>query len=165
MSNTIVGPLSSLAALLILSAIACGTLGQTPVSTVSPTPTPTSASEPDSATLTLEEVVSRGERPFVNGPSQIRPGQSHRYTIAIEECCVFVVEVNAHIRWSATPATGATIDPGTGLFSVDAETPNGATFTITADIENGQFAPAGEIRPRPVKARGGSPFWFLAVFT
>ena len=141
MSNTIIGPISSLAALIFLTAIACGTPGQTPVSTVSPTPTPASASEPDGDSLTLEEVVSRGERPFVNGPRQIQPGQSYGYTIAIEECCVFVVEVDAQVRWSASPATGATIDPGTGLFSVDAETPNGATFIITANVENGQFAP------------------------
>ena len=56
-----------------------------------------------------------------------------------------VVDVDAQVRWSATPATGATIDPGTGLFPVDDETPNGATFTITADVENGQYAPAADV--------------------
>ena len=75
----------------------------------------------------------------------MRPGQSSKYIVAIEECCVFVVEVDAQVKWSATPATGATIDPVTGLFSVGAETPAGSTFTITADIEKGQFAPAAEV--------------------
>ena len=105
----------------------------TPVATPGSTPT----SESGNGSITVDEVVSRGESPFVSGRNQIQPGQQAQFTVGIQECCYFFVPLDAQVTWSVDPASGAAIDPGTGLFSVDATTSSGASFSVTADVEKG----------------------------
>ena len=40
--------------------------------------------------------------------------------------------------WSIVPGTGATIGATTGVLHVEAGTPSGTTYVVTADVESGQ---------------------------
>jgi hypothetical protein len=68
----------------------------------------------------------------------LQPGQTWEFSPGTVECCYVFEPVNACATWSVSPTDGATIDPKTGVFTVDPETPSGAVFTVTADVENGR---------------------------
>ena len=133
----------ALLALFLLLAVACGAAatsmptptGSSPKSTLTSTP----VSKSPGKLLTLDDVASLGESPYVSGRGQMQPGQEDQYTVGILECCYFFVEVDAHVTWSVDPTSGASIDPNTGVFSVDATTHSGTTFRVTADLEMGRY--------------------------
>jgi hypothetical protein len=72
---------------------------------------------------------------------QMQPGQTHIFVIGINEgfSILFgVTPVYAQITWSINPTEGAHIDPHNGVFTVDEATPNGAVFTVSANVEQGR---------------------------
>jgi len=68
----------------------------------------------------------------------MQPGETWEFSPGTVECCYVFEPVDACATWSVSPTDGATIDPTTGVFTVDPETPSGAVFTVTADVENGR---------------------------
>jgi len=68
----------------------------------------------------------------------MQPGETWEFSPGTVECCYVFEPVDACATWSVSPTGGATIDPKTGVFTVDPETPSGAVFTVTADVENGR---------------------------
>jgi hypothetical protein len=100
----------------------------------------------------LDQVVSRGDSPFISGPVQMQPGQSAHFILGVLECCVFVTEVDAQVGWSVSPASRVAIDAATGLFWVDAATEHGSVFTVAADVENGRFTLSREVEVFTVQA-------------
>jgi hypothetical protein len=67
----------------------------------------------------------------------MRPGQTFQFDTSLIECCYFLTPVNACATWSVTPTVGASIDEG-GLLTIAGDTPHGATFTVSADVESGR---------------------------
>ena len=57
-----------------------------------------------------------------------------------------MLEVEAPVAWSVTPAGGAGIDPETGVLSIDAEAALGITYTVTADVADGQYSVSADVR-------------------
>jgi hypothetical protein len=80
----------------------------------------------DSLTLSMSQTL------------QMQPGASHDFSLGVVECCYFFEPVEAAATWSVEPAEGASINPSTGAFSVDPDTPAGSVFTVSADVENGR---------------------------
>lgn len=69
---------------------------------------------------------------------QIQPGDSHQLALAIFSSYAPTQEVPACATWKVDPeGKGATISD-TGLLKIDAKTPAGSRFTVTADIEKGR---------------------------
>jgi hypothetical protein len=69
--------------------------------------------------------------------AQIMPGQTRDFDLGLVECCYTFEPVDACVEWSVTPIDGVTID-AQGLVTVSAAVPNGAQFTVTADVEQGR---------------------------
>lgn len=70
---------------------------------------------------------------------QLRPGESRGLAVGTRECCVWFDPVPACVAWSVAPIdAGAAIDPETGVLLIDEETPHGATFLVSADVEAGR---------------------------
>ena len=67
-----------------------------------------------------------------------QPGETWEFAPGVVECCYVFEPVDACATWSVSPTDGATIDAKTGVFTVDAGTPSGTVFTVTADVENGR---------------------------
>jgi len=67
----------------------------------------------------------------------LQPGQSFQFETAVVECCYFLDPIEACTTWSVSPAEGAAISQ-TGLLEIDATTLHGATYSVTADVENGR---------------------------
>jgi hypothetical protein len=83
---------------------------------------------------------------FVNDNVELNPGGSYQYQVGSWECCVFWEPLETCSVYSVEPVdAGATIDPETGLLEVDASTPDGSTFTVTADIEDGLATVSGDV--------------------
>ncbi|MGD9100728.1 MAG: hypothetical protein PVF45_09635 [Anaerolineae bacterium] len=103
------------------------------------TPTP-SAEPPDCPTTLDENTLERLTLSLTTlSPTiEMQPGEVYTFTLGVVECCYVFEAVPACAAWSIEPATGAHIDPHSGLFSVDAETPSGSVFTVRADVEQGR---------------------------
>jgi len=69
---------------------------------------------------------------------QMQPGETHAFSLGVIECCVYFAPVEGCATWSVEPTEGASIDPDTGVFTVDPATPSGSVFTVSADVENGR---------------------------
>jgi len=114
-------------------------------------PTPSSIDDETLAQLTIVLLApgsSRDSFPvdsLVSAP-QMQPGQSAAPTLGVFECCHFFTPVDVRARWSITPPDGASVDPASGLLTIDSGTPSGSVFTLRADIENGRRIIAIEIR-------------------
>jgi hypothetical protein len=76
---------------------------------------------------------------------QMQPGESRDLTIGTMECCYVFEPVEAKVTWSVQPTEGATIDPQTGLLTIDPSVASGAVFTVSADVENGRRVVSGEV--------------------
>ena len=146
-------------AALLIAVLACSTpelppsITPTPTKasvapTRSPTPTgstttpipPTRTSSPTvlpQATPLDEETMQRLE---ISGGKtlQLQPGESRQLQVVTLDCCYMYNLWQIPTAWSIQPDEGASLDPASGLLIVDAETPNGATYTITASVENGR---------------------------
>lgn len=69
---------------------------------------------------------------------QMRPGETRAFSLGVVECCAYFAPVEACAIWSVDPTEGASIDPDTGVLAVDATTPSGSVFTVSADVEKGR---------------------------
>ena len=89
--------------------------------------------------LPQETIDSLGLAPLLSGGIiQLSPGDSYAMTYLTYECCYYATPIETCTSWSVAPSMGATIDPLTGLFTVDATTPGGSVFTVTGNVENGR---------------------------
>lgn len=69
---------------------------------------------------------------------QLRPGESHQFTLSILSTYAPAKEVPACATWKVDPeGKGASISPS-GLLKIDPATPAGTRFIVTANIENGR---------------------------
>lgn len=91
----------------------------------------------DEFTINGLEIVSNND-PVSPLDTAIEAGGTIDYDLAVIECCYFVVEVETAVEWSIAPSDGATVDRRTGEVLIDADTPVGTSFTLTADVENGR---------------------------
>jgi len=69
---------------------------------------------------------------------EMRPGGTRDFSLGVVECCTYFEPVEACSTWSVDPAEGASIDRRSGLLTVDAGTPSGSVFTVSADVEKGR---------------------------
>src|SRR5262249_50092109 len=69
---------------------------------------------------------------------ELMPGQTRDFDVGVVECCYSFNPVAACATFSVEPTQGATIDPATGLLSIDAATPDGSKYTVTASIDSGK---------------------------
>jgi hypothetical protein len=120
---------------------------QWPSPPIRPTPVPTLAPAAlDEETLGNLVIFAffPGEEPapiFVGsrgGSLQLLPGGSLALTLGYYECCYFFQPVPVSAVWSVSPDEGASIDPLSGLLTVDPATPSGSAYTVSADVENGR---------------------------
>jgi len=74
----------------------------------------------------------------------LQPGEEATLALGTwdyEQCGVSVqcfIPVDARAAWSVNPATGARIDPASGLVGIDPATTGNRRFTVTARVEDGQ---------------------------
>jgi hypothetical protein len=68
----------------------------------------------------------------------MQPGESHAFSLGVVECCYFFEPLDACATWSVVPTAGASIDSQTGVLTVDATTPSGSVFRVSADVEDGR---------------------------
>ncbi|HYN89284.1 MAG TPA: hypothetical protein VER55_12165 [Ardenticatenaceae bacterium] len=108
-----------------------------PSATPSPAPTTTPASTANCPEPLDEETLNNLSL-SMDSSIGLMPGDSYDFELGVIECCYFSEPVDACAIWSVEPAEGATIDPHTGVLQVDPATPNGAAFTIRADVESGR---------------------------
>ena len=106
-------------------------------------PTPASLDEETLAQLTIILLAPGSGRDSFPVDSFVssfgmQPGQTTAPTLGIFECCHFFTPVDARVRWSITPPDGASVDPASGLLTIDPATPGGSVFTLRADVENGR---------------------------
>lgn len=84
-----------------------------------------------------EDTLSR-LRLVMGDTLQLQPGETWEFSPGVVECCYVFEPVDACATWSVSPTDGATVDPETGVLSVDPGTASGTVFTVTADVENGR---------------------------
>ncbi len=83
---------------------------------------------------------------FVNDRVELTPGEAFQYQVGTWECCVFWEPLETCSVYSVDPTdAGATIHPETGLLEIDETTPDGTTFMITADVQDGLATVTGEV--------------------
>lgn len=69
---------------------------------------------------------------------QLRPGESHQFSLAILTSYMPPKEIPACAAWKVTPeGKGATISPS-GLLQINSGVSSGSKFVVTANIENGR---------------------------
>jgi hypothetical protein len=69
---------------------------------------------------------------------QAMPGDSLPFRVGSFECCyMFVPFEGARPIWSVTPSQGASINPETGVLTVDKSAENGQSYVVTANLGNG----------------------------
>jgi hypothetical protein len=94
---------------------------------------------------TLDEGTLQDLRLSFDQNVQMQPGETHAFSLGVVECCYIFEPVEASATWSVEPAEGASIDPGTGVFTIDPDTPAGSVFTVSADVENGRRVVSVEV--------------------
>lgn len=97
--------------------------------------------------MTLDQVEFPGDNLVLISPNDMRPGESAQIVLAGPECfrCAGLLTVDASVVWSLAPGDGASIDPETGLLTIDAATAAGYSFTVTADVGDGQYSVSAEV--------------------
>ena len=77
---------------------------------------------------------------------QLQPGESHQFEVGFASSVFrsFPAEI-VQASWRISPTAGAAIDPQTGLFTVDENTPPGTVYTVTADVQNGRVSPTIDV--------------------
>ena len=94
---------------------------------------------------------------------EMQPGQSRDFDLGTVACCYFFEPVDACVVFSIDPAVGATIDPASGVFTVDAATPSGTMYTVTADVEEGRRLVTTEVYVYTPEAAPLVGFWSEAA--
>jgi hypothetical protein len=74
----------------------------------------------------------------MNETAQMRPGGTADFDLGTVECCYYYEPVDTCTVYSVTPADGASIDPDTGVLTLDADVPSGSVYEVSADVENGR---------------------------
>ena len=97
--------------------------------------------------ITLDQVEFPGEHLVLISPNDLQSGESAQIVLAGPQClrCAGLLPVDAPTVWSLAPDEGASIDPESGLLSIGAATALGSTFTVTAEVEDGQYSVSAEI--------------------
>ena len=97
--------------------------------------------------IPLDQVEFPGDHLLLISPNDLQPGESAQIVLAGPECirCAALLAVDARVAWSAAPGEGASIDPESGLLSIDAATAIGSVFTVTADVEEGRYSVSAEV--------------------
>ena len=98
----------------------------------------------DQETLDALELTGNGVGKML-ATATAHPGETVDFDLGVFECCYAMVEVDACATFTIEPTDGATIDPVTGVVTVDAATPHGITYTITADVEEGRRQLSAEL--------------------
>jgi hypothetical protein len=93
---------------------------------------------PPEPTAVLDEETLNRLTLSMDPTIQMQPGETHDFVLGVIDCCYFFVAVEAPVTWSVEPAEGASINPDTGLFVVDAATPSKSMFTVMANVEEGR---------------------------
>jgi hypothetical protein len=75
----------------------------------------------------------------------MQPGAERAFTLGVVECCYYFEPVDACATWSVDPDTGASIDPKTGVLTIDDSTPSGTVYTVSADVEDGRRVVSVEV--------------------
>jgi hypothetical protein len=74
----------------------------------------------------------------MNETAQMQPGGTADFDVGTVECCYFYEPVDTCTVYSVTPTDGASIDPDTGVLTLDADVPSGSVYEVNADVENGR---------------------------
>ena len=70
---------------------------------------------------------------------QLQPGETHGFEVGLLITTFYTFpSIEIQKSWHISPTVGATIDPDTGFFTVEKNTPPGSVYTVTADMENGR---------------------------
>ncbi len=72
------------------------------------------------------------------GDMQMKPGAEQQLKVGIIECCYVFTPIKTRVVWSIEPSQGVTIDPESGLLTLDSAVEHGAQFVVTANIEKGR---------------------------
>jgi hypothetical protein len=134
--NTLLFVVVAWPALLLLAACSSAS---TRVPTSSPATTPPAESS-DCPTALDEDTLQRLTLALttLSPTMEMQPGETHTFSLGVVECCYVFEPLQTCVTWSIDPTTGASINPDSGLFAVDAGTPNGRVFTVSADVEHGR---------------------------
>ena len=117
---------------------------ETAVAEFSPTPTPAETATPSpSPECTLvfgEDTLDRLTLSMdpMDQTVEMHPGETRTFSLGVLECCYMLEPVEACATWSVDPPKGVSIGADTGLFALDAQTPSGSVFTVSADVEEGR---------------------------
>jgi hypothetical protein len=80
---------------------------------------------------------------------ELQPGETHEFSVGFRTTTFLDLDhfplLDIQTSWSISPTVGATIDPQTGFFAVDENTPHGTVYTVTADVENGRATPSIDV--------------------
>ena len=112
----------------------------TPSLTPSSTPTHTPIPPPLTATAEYQwhriEMLA-GFDPRTSHNFQVEAGGMLNIFLGIQECCYFIEESDIEVTWSVDPATGATIDPVTGVLTVSETVGHGVILQVIASTPLG----------------------------
>lgn len=76
---------------------------------------------------------------------EVQPGDQRDLELGTVDLGAAFEVVPACASWSIAPATGATIDPVTGVLVVEGDTPPGSEYVVTADVESGRKLITAEV--------------------
>ncbi len=70
---------------------------------------------------------------------QVMPGRTFRIRTFLQECCVIETDLNdVCATWSMDATKGVHLNSETGELSINNDVTAGSTFTVTANVQNGQ---------------------------
>ncbi|MCU1228482.1 MAG: hypothetical protein JWO97_1366 [Acidobacteria bacterium] len=72
------------------------------------------------------------------GQIDAHPSDTYQMHLVTMECCVFFKPVYADVRYYADAGDFASVDPISGLLTINSHTPGGAKFRVYGNIENGR---------------------------
>ena len=98
-------------------------------------------------TIPLDRVEFPQDHLLLISPNDMEAGESAQLIVAAPECfrCGPLLAVNTLVAWSLEPEVGANIDPESGLLSIDADSPVGSTYSVTAEVGGGQYSVTTEV--------------------
>ncbi len=132
--------LSLFALFLISGCLLTGALQKAPTETLPPNTTPQATRVARLDDETLQRLTLSLEKSI-----QLKPGDTYTFSVGTMECCVYFKPLAVDVDWSVIPSDGASIDPQTGVFSVDADTPAGSKYTVTGNVLDGRATPSIDV--------------------